>query len=30
MFKNRFPLTRRQSPRIRRQPEPMPRIRWYA
>ena len=26
----RIPVIRRQAPRVRRQPEPMPRLRWYA
>jgi len=30
MFKNRFSLRRPQSPRYRRQPDPMPRLRWHS
>ena len=31
MFKHLFTQRRRQEPRkVRRQPDPMPRIRWYA
>jgi hypothetical protein len=26
----RLPVVRRQAPRVRRRPEPMPRLRWYA